>query len=81
MHPKRVEQGDWGYAKGQDGGRYEGLRYSESMTGSESMTLERAPGFLVRREVAKRQKDEESQSLPCQACLPSMLLARSRTTQ
>ena len=61
---KGVEEGEWGYAEGHDGDRYDGLRYGESMTGPESMTLERAPGFLVRREAATRQKEAERKIEP-----------------
>ncbi len=60
-----VEQGDWGYANSYEGDRYDGLRYSELMSGYDSMTLERVlPGFLVRREAAIRQVEDEKPVVP-----------------
>lgn len=59
---KGVEQGEWGFATSVDGERYDGLRYRESLTGHESMTHERVPGFLVRRDAASRQKEKEQQA-------------------
>ena len=61
---KGVEQGMWGYAEGFDEDKYDGLRYGETMTGPAPMILERSLGFLVRREVAKRQKDLEQTVQP-----------------
>ena len=54
-----VEQGMFGYAEGYAGDRYDGLRYGESMTAASAVVAERAPGFLVRPEVAARQKEAE----------------------
>ncbi len=52
-----VEQGAFGHADGYDGGKYQGLRYGESMTGPGLMMEERVTGFLVRSDTAARQKE------------------------
>lgn len=71
---KGVEEGEWGYAAGRDGDRYDGLRYGEPMTDSGSMMLDRAPGFLVRREAAMRQKEEEKPAAPLPDKLPGYVV-------
>lgn len=71
---KGVEQGEWGYAKSHDEGKYDGLRYREPMTGYESVTLERVPGFLVRREAATRQKEEEKPVTPLPGRTPDYVV-------
>ena len=54
-----VEQGDFGHADGHDGGKYEGLHYGESMTGTGLIMEQRIAGFLVRPDAAARQKEAE----------------------
>ena len=54
-----VEQGSFGYATGHRDGKYEGLRYAESITGTNSVIAERNVGFLVRPDAAARQKEAD----------------------
>ncbi len=54
-----VEQGAFGYAEGYGGETYNGLRYGETTSDYGSGVGERRPGFLVRPDIAARQKDAE----------------------
>ena len=58
------ESGDFGYAEGYDGANYAGLRYREPLVAAGSMVAELAPGFVVRPEVAARQKEAEGTDTP-----------------
>ena len=59
-----VEQGAFGYAAAYDDGRYDGLRFAESMSDSRSAMAERNLGFLVRPGAAARQKEAERTETP-----------------
>ena len=53
-----VVQGTFGYATGHDGQAYSGLRYQEPQSVASPIVAERNVGFLVKPDVAARQKDE-----------------------